>query len=254
MTGETITLYEAIGGDETIRRLCHRFYELMDTLPEAARCRAIHPESLAGSEAKLYDYLTGYLGGPPVYVEKYGHPRLRSRHFGAAIGPEERDEWMLCFRRAMDETIDNPKLRDIICRRSNGWLITCRTGNRLLERLDALRPLILFVSGLMGASGVALAAAASHGGDTHFLGSASTMCLAHAPVLIGLYLGYRQFRTATLAAIVLGLGTIVFAGDLVCRHYTGDRLFPFAAPLGGTLMLLGWLIVAAGAAFRTRPQ
>ncbi len=69
MTGETITLYEAIGGDETIRRLCHRFYELMDTLPEAARCRAIHPESLAGSEAKLYDYLTGYLGGPPVYVE-----------------------------------------------------------------------------------------------------------------------------------------------------------------------------------------
>lgn len=123
-----------------------------------------------------------------------------------------------------------------------------------MERLNALRPLILFVSGLMGASGVALAAAASHGGDTHFLGSASTMCLAHAPVLIGLYLGYRQFRTATLAAIVLGLGTIVFAGDLVCRHYTGDRLFPFAAPLGGTLMMLGWLIIAAGAAFRTRPD
>jgi hemoglobin len=114
MTDDTITLYEAIGGDETIRRLCHRFYELMDTLPQAARCRAIHPASLAGSEAKLYDYLTGYLGGPPVYVEKYGHPRLRSRHFGAAIGPAERDEWMLCFRRAMDETIDNPKLRDII--------------------------------------------------------------------------------------------------------------------------------------------
>ncbi|MDE1157951.1 MAG: group II truncated hemoglobin [Neorhizobium sp.] len=114
MTDDTITLYEAIGGDETIHRLCHRFYELMDTLPQAARCRAIHPASLAGSEAKLYDYLTGYLGGPPVYVEKYGHPRLRSRHFGAAIGPAERDEWMLCFRRAMDETIDNPKLRDII--------------------------------------------------------------------------------------------------------------------------------------------
>lgn len=106
----------------------------------------------------------------------------------------------------------------------------------------------------MGACGVALAAAASHGGDTHFLGSASTMCLAHAPVLLGLYLAYRHVRTATLAALVLGFGTIVFAGDLVCRHYTGDRLFPFAAPLGGTLMMLGWLIVAAGAAFGTRPD
>ncbi|TWF54823.1 group II truncated hemoglobin [Neorhizobium alkalisoli] len=114
MSDETITLYEAIGGDDTVRALAKRFYELMDTLPEAARCRAIHPPSLAGSEAKFYDYLTGYLGGPPVYVEKHGHPRLRSRHFGAEIGPVERDEWLLCFRRAIDETIENPKLRDII--------------------------------------------------------------------------------------------------------------------------------------------
>ena len=121
-----------------------------------------------------------------------------------------------------------------------------------MQRLDNLRPLILFVSGLMGAAGVALAAAASQGGDTLFLGSASTMCLAHAPVLLGLYLGRGHFRTATLAAIILGLGTIVFAGDLVSRHYLGDRLFPFAAPFGGTMMMLGWLVVAAGALFRTQ--
>lgn len=121
-----------------------------------------------------------------------------------------------------------------------------------MQRLDNLRPLILFVSGLMGAAGVALAAAASHGGDTLFLGSASTMCLAHAPVLLGLYLGRGHFRTATLAALILGLGTIVFAGDLVSRHYLGDRLFPFAAPFGGTMMMLGWLVVAAGALFRTQ--
>ena len=114
MTGETITLYEAIGGEATVRALVHRFYHLMDTLPEAARCRAVHPPSLAGSEAKLFDYLTGYLGGPPVYVEKHGHPRLRSRHFGAAIGPQERDEWMLCFRHALDETVASEKLREII--------------------------------------------------------------------------------------------------------------------------------------------
>ncbi|WP_437351651.1 DUF423 domain-containing protein [Neorhizobium petrolearium] len=104
----------------------------------------------------------------------------------------------------------------------------------------------------MGAAGVALAAAASHGGDTLFLGSASAMCLAHAPVLLGLYLGQTFFRTATLAALVLGLGTIVFAGDLVSRHYLGDRLFAMAAPAGGTLMMLGWLLVAAGAFFRTK--
>lgn len=114
MSGETVTLYEAIGGDATVRALTRRFYELMDTLPEAARCRAIHPADLSGSEAKFYDYLTGYLGGPPVYVEKHGHPMLRRRHFVAPIGPAERDEWLLCFRRAMEETIDNRKLRDII--------------------------------------------------------------------------------------------------------------------------------------------
>ncbi|MGV1914918.1 group II truncated hemoglobin [Rhizobium sp. 22-785-1] len=114
MADETITLYEAIGGDATVRALTRRFYELMDTLPEAAHCRAIHPPDLTGSESKFYDYLTGYLGGPPVYVEKHGHPMLRRRHFVAPIGATERDEWLLYFRRAMDETIENPKLREII--------------------------------------------------------------------------------------------------------------------------------------------
>nr|WP_249116822.1 globin [Ciceribacter sp. L1K23] len=111
---ETITLYEAIGGDETVKALTRRFYELMDTLPEAARCRAIHPPDLSGSEEKLYEYLSGYLGGPSLYIEKRGHPMLRRRHFVAEIGAEERDEWLLCFRRAMDDTIANEKLRDII--------------------------------------------------------------------------------------------------------------------------------------------
>ncbi len=114
MTEETITLYEAIGGDATVRALTRRFYELMDTLPEAARCRAIHPPDLSGSEEKLYEYLSGYLGGPQLYIEKRGHPMLRRRHFGAEIGAEERDEWLLCFRRAMEDTIFHEKLRAII--------------------------------------------------------------------------------------------------------------------------------------------
>lgn len=114
MTEETITLYEAIGGDPTVRALTHRFYELMASLPEAARCRAIHPPDLSSSEEKLYEYLTGYLGGPQLYIEKRGHPMLRRRHFLAEIGPEERDEWLLCFRLAMEDTVTHEKLRAII--------------------------------------------------------------------------------------------------------------------------------------------
>ncbi|MGG7516518.1 globin [Allorhizobium undicola] len=114
MMSETVTLYEAIGGDATVRALTQRFYALMDSLPEAARCRAIHPPDLRESEEKFYEYLTGYLGGPPIYMEKRGHPMLRRRHFVAEIGPQERDEWIYCFRRAMEETIAHPKLRDII--------------------------------------------------------------------------------------------------------------------------------------------
>ncbi|MFT4185243.1 MAG: DUF423 domain-containing protein [Rhizobium sp.] len=115
-----------------------------------------------------------------------------------------------------------------------------------------IRPFTLFVAGLLGAAGVALAAAASHGGDTHFLGSASTMSLAHAPALLALHAGYDRIRTAPLAAVLLGLGTLIFAGDLVSRHVFGSSLFPMAAPTGGMGMVAGWVVVALGAFFRKR--
>ncbi|GMB80267.1 globin [Shinella zoogloeoides] len=112
--GKTITLYQAVGGEAGVRALTRRFYALMDTLPEAARCRAIHPPDLSGSEEKLYEYLTGWLGGPPLYTQKRGHPMLRRRHFVAPIGPAERDEWLLCFVRALEETVPGEGLRKII--------------------------------------------------------------------------------------------------------------------------------------------
>lgn len=114
-----------------------------------------------------------------------------------------------------------------------------------------IRPATLFVAGLLGGGGVALAAAASHGGDMHFLGSASTMCLAHAPALLALYAGYDRIRTAPLAALLLGLGTLIFAGDLISRHFGGSSLFPLAAPTGGLGMIAGWAAIALGAFFRT---
>ncbi len=112
--GRTVTLYEAIGGDPAVRALTRRFYALMDSLPEAARCRAIHPPDLSGSEEKFYEYLSGWLGGPPLYTQKHGHPMLRQRHFVAPIGPAERDEWLLCFTRALEETVPGEGLRRVI--------------------------------------------------------------------------------------------------------------------------------------------
>jgi len=109
-----ITAYELIGGETGIRALVKRFYEVMDTLPEAYGVRKLHAADLSGSEDKLFMYLTGWLGGPQLYVEKYGHPRLRARHLPFAIGEAERDQWMLCMRQAMAETIADEKLRAVL--------------------------------------------------------------------------------------------------------------------------------------------
>lgn len=111
---KTITLYEAIGADDTVRKLVRRFYELMETMPGGEAARAVHPPSLANAEEKLYEYLTGYLGGPQLYIEKYGHPRLRARHFVAPIGKAEVESWLACFRQALNDTVEHPKLREII--------------------------------------------------------------------------------------------------------------------------------------------
>jgi hemoglobin len=108
---ETATPYSMIGGEATLRRLVRRFYELMDTLPEAYGIRKLHQPSLAGAEEKLFMYLTGWLGGPQLYVEKYGHPMLRARHLPFPIGTDEAEQWMLCMRQAMAEIIEDESLR-----------------------------------------------------------------------------------------------------------------------------------------------
>lgn len=106
----TVTPYDRIGGEDGVRRLTRRFYALMDRLPEAAACRAIHPEDLAGSEEKLFEYLTGWLGGPPLYTSKRGHPMLRRRHLHAPIAGPEIEGWLLCFRQAWAETVADAAL------------------------------------------------------------------------------------------------------------------------------------------------
>lgn len=103
MTSPAPTHFDTLGGEEGIRSLVDRFYDLMDSAPEAVHVRALHAASLKVSREKLRLFLTGWTGGPPVYVEKFGHPRLRMRHFPFAIGARERDEWLWCMDRAMDE-------------------------------------------------------------------------------------------------------------------------------------------------------
>jgi len=105
------TVYEALGGADGIHRLVDRFYELMDGLPEAYAARRIHPDSLAGANESLFEFLSGWFGGPPLYTEKKAHPRLRMRHRPYAIGPTERDQWMLCMRTALTEQVADDDLR-----------------------------------------------------------------------------------------------------------------------------------------------
>ncbi len=111
-TGTTLTPYDLLGGEVAIRNLVKRFYELMDELPEAYKVRSIHPESLKGSEQSLFEFLSGWFGGPPLYIEKNGHPRLRMRHAAYSVGQVERDEWMLCMAQALTEQVDDKSLRD----------------------------------------------------------------------------------------------------------------------------------------------
>ncbi|TSE27332.1 Group 2 hemoglobin GlbO [Tepidimonas sediminis] len=94
-----------------MRRLVNRFYDLMDELPEAWAVRKLHPDSLDGARQSLFEFLSGWLGGPPLYVQKKGHPRLRMRHLPYAIGPRERDQWMLCMRLALAEEVADEGLR-----------------------------------------------------------------------------------------------------------------------------------------------
>lgn len=99
--GDGATPYEAFGGDARVRELSERFYDRVDV--SAPTLRAMLPKDDSVSRIKLYEFLSGWLGGPPLYIEKRGHPRLRQRHFPFAIGVAEVEEWLRCMNEALDE-------------------------------------------------------------------------------------------------------------------------------------------------------
>lgn len=106
------THYQRIGGEAVVRRLVQRFYQIMDELPETYGIRKMHAENLSGAEDKLFKFLSGWLGGPQLFVAEFGQPFLRRRHFPFAIGAAERDQWLLCMRQALDEVVAEPALRE----------------------------------------------------------------------------------------------------------------------------------------------
>lgn len=114
MTPIELSLYELIGGETGLRNLVERFYDLLDSSPEAAQIRAIHPKSLKGSREKFFMFLSGWSGGPSLYIEKYGHPALRRRHAPFSIGEVERDQWLWCMHKALDEMQLDAAVRDYL--------------------------------------------------------------------------------------------------------------------------------------------
>jgi uncharacterized membrane protein YgdD (TMEM256/DUF423 family) len=122
--------------------------------------------------------------------------------------------------------------------------------------MSRISRVLIILAGVMGADGVILAALSSHGGDVALLETASSMLLFHASAVLGTVALAERCLIHPKGGLAAALGFIVasllFAGDLTMRHYTGHRLFPFAAPTGGTLLILSWLLLALTAAFSRR--
>ncbi|MDX3773940.1 group II truncated hemoglobin [Chromatiaceae bacterium AAb-1] len=106
------TPYEIMGGEEAVRRLANRFYDIMESAPEAAELYAIHPLPLDTIRQKFFEFLSGWLGGPALFEQKYGHPRLRARHMPFTVDQKLRDQWMFCFNTALDDVVEHRLLRE----------------------------------------------------------------------------------------------------------------------------------------------
>ncbi len=107
------TPYQLLG-EETIQKLAHVFYEVMDELPEASRIRQMHSSDLSAVQGKLADYLTGWMGGPPRYHAKHGTVCLTDPHAAYPIGPEERDQWVMCFEKALERIDASEQVKDML--------------------------------------------------------------------------------------------------------------------------------------------
>ncbi|GAB2836022.1 group II truncated hemoglobin [Comamonas piscis] len=105
------TPFEWIGGEDKVRALVDRFYDLMDLEPGYKALRDAHGSTLQDARDKLFWFLCGWLGGPDHYQQRFGHPRLRMRHMPFSIGILERDQWLACMDQAMGDVGVDDQLR-----------------------------------------------------------------------------------------------------------------------------------------------
>lgn len=110
------SLYELIGGEAGVQQLVDRFYDRMDEEESVKPLREMHAKSLKASRQKLFEFLSGWLGGPQLYIEKHGHPRLRQRHMPFAVDISARDQWMHCMRLALEEVVTDSDVRKHLAR------------------------------------------------------------------------------------------------------------------------------------------
>ena len=112
--GDSMQTPYQILGEEGFRELSNAFYDIMASLPEAAGLRAMHASDLSPMKQKLAEYLTGWMGGPPLYADKYGTVCMTSPHEPYHIGPEERDQWLLCMDKALEQIGASPELVEML--------------------------------------------------------------------------------------------------------------------------------------------
>lgn len=110
--GEAATPYQELGGEAVLRRLVDRFYDRMDE--DSPVLRAMHPTDDSNSRRNLFEFLSGWMGGPQLYTERKGDPRLRMRHLPFAIASEEAAEWLRCMRGALDDVAVMSPLREYL--------------------------------------------------------------------------------------------------------------------------------------------
>lgn len=110
-------MYELLGAEAGLRSLVDRFYDIMDSSPQAELIRSFHAKSLKQSREKLFLFLCGWSGGPQLSVERFGHPRLRMRHMPFPIGSVERDQWLWCMNKALDESRLDARLVELLKKR-----------------------------------------------------------------------------------------------------------------------------------------
>ncbi|WP_417690710.1 group II truncated hemoglobin [Pseudidiomarina sp.] len=102
--------YDQLGGEQGVRAMAERFYDIMESDPRAQDLLALHPQPLNAIREKFFEFLSGWLGGPQLFTEKYGHPRLRARHLPFRIDVKMRDQWLLCMYQVLDEQVQDQLL------------------------------------------------------------------------------------------------------------------------------------------------